>query len=99
MIQNLNPQCTSWNFSAVGKFYLVTACLWCRALIHDVSCGEKHFNIPVTHTLGGRGNWTTDGCELTGIDGNVTICECNHLTNFAVLVVCKRYIVWSIAKI
>ena len=39
--------------------------------------------------LGGRGNWTTDGCELTGIDDNVVTCQCNHLTNFAVLVVCK----------
>lgn len=31
--------------------------------------------------------WSTDGCNLTGvIDRNVQ-CECNHLTHFAVLMV------------
>ena len=40
-------------------------------------------------TLGGRGNWTTNGCEVARIDGNIVICHCNHLTNFGVLVVRK----------
>ena len=40
-------------------------------------------------TLGGRGNWTTDGCELIEIDGNAVTCRCNHLTNFGCLVVCR----------
>ena len=40
-------------------------------------------------TLGGRGNWTTDGCKLARINGSVAVCHCSHLTNFGVLVVCK----------
>ena len=46
-------------------------------------------------TLGGRGNWTTDGCAFIEIDGNVVTCRCNHLTNFGVLVVCKIQLVIS----
>ena len=34
-----------------------------------------------------RGNWTPDGCELVEENGGVFTCHCNHLTNFAVLVV------------
>ena len=37
---------------------------------------------------GGQGDWTSVGCATrTTNDPNVTRCECNHLTNFAVLVV------------
>ena len=49
----------------------------------------------VSFHLGGRGNWTTDGCELIEIDGNVVTCHCNHLTNFGCLVVCE-YNQWSL---
>ena len=34
----------------------------------------------------GRGNWSTDGCTVEAANSSVT-CQCNHLTNFAVLVV------------
>ena len=36
-----------------------------------------------------RGNWTDKGCNLKSFheDNKTYICECNHLTNFAVLVV------------
>ncbi|XP_011682085.2 adhesion G-protein coupled receptor G2 [Strongylocentrotus purpuratus] len=36
----------------------------------------------------GYGNWSTDGCQLVGMDndtGDELLCQCNHLTNFAVL--------------
>lgn len=29
--------------------------------------------------------WSQDGCSLKSNEGNVTICECNHLTNFGLL--------------
>jgi len=35
-----------------------------------------------------RGNWTEEGCRVEEVDdetGFIT-CECNHLTNFAILV-------------
>ena len=40
-----------------------------------------------------RGNWTTEGCQLMMTNGSTFICECNHLTNFAVLVV--RMVGWE----
>ena len=45
---------------------------------------QDKFTPPI---LGGRGNWTTDGCELGGHEDSVVTCHCNHLTNFGVLVV------------
>ena len=38
-----------------------------------------------------RGNWTTEGCKLNTGKSNIIsgqfVCECTHLTNFAVMVV------------
>ncbi|XP_014674101.1 PREDICTED: adhesion G protein-coupled receptor A3-like [Priapulus caudatus] len=34
---------------------------------------------------GGYGDWETDGCEITGQDGNLSIIHCTHLTDFAIL--------------
>ena len=39
--------------------------------------------------VAGRGNWSAEGCGMRRMD-NITgliTCECNHLTNFAILVV------------
>ncbi|XP_060565064.1 neurogenic locus notch homolog protein 2-like isoform X2 [Ruditapes philippinarum] len=32
-----------------------------------------------------QGIWSDDGCELISTSNDVTVCECEHLTNFAVL--------------
>ena len=37
--------------------------------------------------IGGDGNWTTDGCRSVGVTNRIVSCECDHLTNFGVLVV------------
>lgn len=38
-------------------------------------------------------DWTTEGCRTDiGEDGIVT-CSCNHLTNFAILVVSLKWII------
>ncbi len=45
---------------------------------------------PYMHLISGRGNWTTVGCDVKSVNndtGEVT-CNCSHLTNFAILVVC-----------
>ncbi|XP_074663095.1 adhesion G-protein coupled receptor G6-like isoform X2 [Tubulanus polymorphus] len=34
---------------------------------------------------GGKGNWSTEGCLTTATVSGITSCECNHLTNFALL--------------
>ena len=31
--------------------------------------------------------WTTEGCETAEVNGDAVTCHCNHLTNFAILVV------------
>jgi len=39
--------------------------------------------------VAGRGNWSAEGCGMRRMD-NITgliTCECNHLTNFAILMV------------
>ena len=42
---------------------------------------------------GERGNWSEAGCAVAEIDeeSGVVVCECNHLTNFACLVVSVYY--------
>ena len=30
--------------------------------------------------------WTTEGCVAAEVNGDVVTCNCNHLTNFAILV-------------
>ncbi len=40
--------------------------------------------------VGSRGNWTTSGCKLESDNNGVITCSCNHLTNFAVLLVSNR---------
>ena len=40
---------------------------------------------------GNLGNWTTEGCNtIVDESGRLVTCVCNHLTNFAVLVVSEN---------
>lgn len=44
---------------------------------------------------GGYGGWSSEGCELASgpddeSDDPIVECRCNHLTNFAILVVSDR---------
>ena len=36
---------------------------------------------------GNLGNWTTEGCFRDSSSDGVVTCQCDHLTNFAVLIV------------
>lgn len=51
--------------------------------MHHVS----FFKAYLTLLLGGEGNWTADGCRLASNTNGIVSCECDHLTNFGVLVV------------
>ena len=31
------------------------------------------------------GSWSRNGCHMTSEEGSVVVCECNHLTHFAIL--------------
>ncbi|XP_070567743.1 adhesion G-protein coupled receptor G6-like [Ptychodera flava] len=55
---------------------------------YNVSCAFWDFNLG-----DGAGAWSVEGCEVLsdgtdgkGTESNTTVCECNHLTNFALLV-------------
>ena len=53
-----------------------------------------------------NGSWSTKGCSLVKSNDNETICACNHLTNFAVLMqvgelkkeVCSEQVTWKIGS-
>lgn len=38
------------------------------------------------YTVGGYGDWSPEGCVLVVVDDK-SVCLCNHLTNFALLLV------------
>ena len=35
----------------------------------------------------GVGDWSSDGCNFMGMENDRVVCECTHLTNFAVIMV------------
>ncbi len=39
----------------------------------------------------GVGGWSSEGCNYTGMENGRVSCECNHATNFAVLMVGSYY--------
>ena len=41
----------------------------------------------VYNTAGGFGDWSTRGCAVVNESEEDVICECDHLTNFAILLV------------
>ncbi|KAI4878810.1 hypothetical protein NFI96_010009 [Prochilodus magdalenae] len=45
----------------------------------NVSCQFWNFS------LGGSGGWSSNGCTVLNRTENKTVCSCNHLTNFGVL--------------
>ncbi|CAH1800163.1 unnamed protein product, partial [Owenia fusiformis] len=44
-------------------------------------CSYWDFNLEDTM----NGGWSSDGCEVVSTSDDITVCECDHLTNFAVL--------------
>lgn len=68
------------NFSAMHLAYSIQ----CYIILQ---CDRMY--VMDVYTLGGRGNWTSEGCQAVDSEGegNKVICHCNHLTNFAILVV------------
>ena len=48
----------------------------------------SHVNIKggsFTSRHGAQGHWSTDGCNLKTGNQTHSICECTHMTNFAIL--------------
>ena len=66
-------RCAFWDFNAASKSAIL--------LTISKTC--------IRYYIEGNGDWNTDGCTLTTFNEstNVVGCQCNHLTNFACLVV------------
>ncbi|XP_078513773.1 adhesion G-protein coupled receptor G2-like [Lissotriton helveticus] len=43
----------------------------------------------------GTGGWSSEGCAVAGSKGNETVCKCNHLTSFGVLLDFSRNSTYS----
>ncbi|XP_059245205.1 adhesion G protein-coupled receptor E2-like isoform X1 [Mustela nigripes] len=54
---------------------------------HSVSPGptQKVFCVFWEHSQGGCGHWSTRGCRMVTTTDTSTICQCTHLSSFAVL--------------
>uniref|UniRef100_K7GS34 Adhesion G protein-coupled receptor E2 n=1 Tax=Sus scrofa TaxID=9823 RepID=K7GS34_PIG len=46
---------------------------------------EKVFCVFWEHGQNGSGHWATSGCRMVGTKDNSTICQCTHLSSFAIL--------------
>ena len=57
--------------------------IYYTVLLHPPSLHHHHHYL----SPGGRGNWNTSGCTLRSSTTNAVVCDCDHLTNFACLVV------------
>ncbi|CAM5166651.1 unnamed protein product, partial [Natator depressus] len=53
-----------------------------------VSASTENVSITTSVSHYGLGGWNTSGCEVKHRDMNYTICYCNHLTHFGVLLCC-----------
>lgn len=61
-------------------------------VFQDVKGKEKtcaHWDFTLNNN---RGGWSAKGCVYNGTVNGRDICHCNHLTNFAVLIVSLRTI-------
>ncbi|KAJ8020350.1 Adhesion G-protein coupled receptor G4 [Holothuria leucospilota] len=79
----------TWDRSRVSDNSSSTFRQWYMPLQNDRSRPDLDSSVCAFWNFradGGRGNWSTEGCEFVSItpDGRV-LCECTHLTNFAVL--------------
>ena len=70
------PQCASWDFD-LKRMHLVLS----------LSAAYKLIVIILFNHLIHYAEWRTEGCVTAEKDGSVVTCNCNHLTNFAILVV------------
>uniref|UniRef100_A0A8D0PIB7 GAIN-B domain-containing protein n=1 Tax=Sus scrofa TaxID=9823 RepID=A0A8D0PIB7_PIG len=54
---------------------------------HSVTLGprQKVFCVFWENSQNGSGHWATNGCRMVGTKDNSTICQCTHLSSFAIL--------------
>lgn len=68
-------------------------CPSCHTEFHGLKGKGVHTRSSTVHGYyDSAGDWTTVGCQLASIDPQI-ICECYHLTNFAILVVSSAQLI------
>ena len=61
--------------------------------VYELCKRQDKLVVPLTFIMfpfiAGRGNWSAEGCAARNVNNRtgVITCDCNHLTNFAILVV------------
>lgn len=61
-----------------------------RTISSNTSCVFWDFN-----ENNGAGDWSEEGCKYAGATDDSVACECDHLTNFAVLMVSTTSVLYS----
>ena len=98
------PENVTINFTIAEKVYKIIGCMVILLFLRMPPIIVVYFGISqlqVHYTVfsmqfklifaGGRGNWSVRGCTTIVINASYVTCICNHLTNFACLVVSGRY--------
>ena len=84
-----STRCVWWDFekSKCEKYLFVSyaeSCCEKTTLQHSLQANLMFVNLLLFLNPDG---WSTAGCSLRGIVNDTIICECDHMTNFAALVV------------
>lgn len=86
----LDATCVSWDFRAAGICVRAISSFYAMILLKSLGRAGSYLSILYTD---GFGNWTDRGCNTTlNRDSGTVTCQCNHLTNFAALVVSLKSI-------
>ena len=74
---NTSMSCThAWSDQQI--MYWITYTVHCSHRVFIYTCSQRQGSILFT------GEWSTKGCE-TNFNSTTTVCRCNHLTHFAIL--------------
>ena len=62
---------------------------YCALMVKLFELCKNKINPCHVALIAGRGNWSAEGCTASSVDNRTGLitCACNHLTNFAILVV------------
>ena len=85
----VSRSCAFWDFNAASELIYIIIISLGKLVILIHLLPSLPPSLPLHLPPDGSGNWNTSGCTLRSYNSttNVAICDCNHLTNFACLVV------------
>ena len=95
-------QCTLCCIPCVVSYFHETSSIWLQFsdIPNLANLNEEDYDMTLTCVFWdsalaeGSGNWSSEGCQLLSDVADKAICGCNHLTSFALLMVCVY--VWGL---